>query len=182
MHIRVSSLGLMLSRRYPPPRRILHPMRLADRAAIRPSPATHARRQPWEAAPIRTAPDDAGTGPRISTGLAKRGLEEEAAAGVRHRLWDGHDGQRAAPVRRTFMLTVPAYEFLWCGHDEMNLHKRRHTAREVERKLLSAGFGRGNAATTTCSCSRRDWRANFTATYGTTRTVGRTSTKSHPGG
>jgi SAM-dependent methyltransferase len=42
--------------------------------------------------------------------------------------------------RGTFMLTVPAYGFLWSGHDEMNLHKRRYTVRELKRKLLSAGF------------------------------------------
>jgi SAM-dependent methyltransferase len=40
----------------------------------------------------------------------------------------------------TFMLTVPAYGLLWSGHDEMNLHKRRYTVRELKRKLLSAGF------------------------------------------
>jgi SAM-dependent methyltransferase len=38
------------------------------------------------------------------------------------------------------ILTVPAYQFLWSPHDEVNHHKRRYTAGELRRKTQEAGF------------------------------------------
>jgi len=38
------------------------------------------------------------------------------------------------------VITVPAYRFLWTGHDEMNLHKRRYTVGELKTKINNAGF------------------------------------------
>lgn len=39
-----------------------------------------------------------------------------------------------------FVLTVPAYQWLWSHHDEMNKHHRRYTARSVSRVLGQAGL------------------------------------------
>jgi len=39
------------------------------------------------------------------------------------------------------LLTVPAYQFLWSPHDEVNHHKRRYTAGALHRGLQEAGFG-----------------------------------------
>ena len=38
------------------------------------------------------------------------------------------------------VFTVPAYMFLWSGHDEVNEHKRRYTLPELKQKLAEAGF------------------------------------------
>lgn len=38
------------------------------------------------------------------------------------------------------VITVPAYKFLWSSHDEINLHKRRYSQKEMEGKLQRAGF------------------------------------------
>lgn len=38
------------------------------------------------------------------------------------------------------IITVPAYMFLWSKFDEINEHKRRYTLKELEQKLLEAGF------------------------------------------
>jgi len=38
------------------------------------------------------------------------------------------------------VITVPAYMFLWSSFDEMNEHKRRYTRKELETKLVQAGF------------------------------------------
>lgn len=35
---------------------------------------------------------------------------------------------------------VPAYQFLWSEHDEVNLHFRRYTNKELKEKLISAGY------------------------------------------
>lgn len=37
-------------------------------------------------------------------------------------------------------ITVPAFPFLWSGHDEINQHKRRYTMNELTRKLQCTGF------------------------------------------
>lgn len=37
-------------------------------------------------------------------------------------------------------LTVPAFMFLWGGHDEMYGHKRRYTVKEISSKVKKAGF------------------------------------------
>ena len=39
-----------------------------------------------------------------------------------------------------FLLTVPAYRFLWSVHDESLGHRRRYVASEVHTKLNNAGF------------------------------------------
>jgi SAM-dependent methyltransferase len=38
------------------------------------------------------------------------------------------------------LITVPAYQFLWSGHDVINDHKRRYHRAELTRKLETAGF------------------------------------------
>ncbi|MCK4419012.1 class I SAM-dependent methyltransferase [Candidatus Aerophobetes bacterium] len=38
------------------------------------------------------------------------------------------------------VVTVPAYNFLWGAHDEINHHKRRYTAKELKNKVEKAGF------------------------------------------
>ncbi|MBU0532196.1 class I SAM-dependent methyltransferase [Candidatus Micrarchaeota archaeon] len=35
---------------------------------------------------------------------------------------------------------VPAFDFLWSGHDDVNLHYRRYSAQTLNNKLESAGF------------------------------------------
>jgi len=39
-----------------------------------------------------------------------------------------------------FVCTVPAFRFLWSGHDEVNHHRRRYRRTELRRKLVGAGF------------------------------------------
>lgn len=39
-----------------------------------------------------------------------------------------------------FLLTVPAYNWLWSEHDEALGHKRRYTKRQIEKKLKKSGF------------------------------------------
>ncbi len=38
------------------------------------------------------------------------------------------------------LITVPAYDFLWGPHDEVNEHKRRYVARELRNKVEKVGF------------------------------------------
>jgi ubiquinone/menaquinone biosynthesis C-methylase UbiE len=38
------------------------------------------------------------------------------------------------------LVTVPAYQFLWSRHDELNHHKRRYSRRELGAVLTRAGF------------------------------------------
>jgi SAM-dependent methyltransferase len=38
------------------------------------------------------------------------------------------------------IVTVPAFQFLWSGHDVINEHKRRYTKGELRSKLQRAGF------------------------------------------
>lgn len=40
----------------------------------------------------------------------------------------------------TLVCTVPAYMFLWSGHDVLNHHKRRYTLKELGEKVEGAGF------------------------------------------
>ena len=39
-----------------------------------------------------------------------------------------------------FIITVPAFRFLWSGHDVVNEHRRRYTRHELRRRLEQAGF------------------------------------------
>ena len=38
------------------------------------------------------------------------------------------------------ILTVPAYMFLWSGHDVAHQHKRRYTKKKIDRLLINLGF------------------------------------------
>ena len=38
------------------------------------------------------------------------------------------------------VVTVPAYEWLWSAHDDMNLHQRRYTARLLRSRAEAAGW------------------------------------------
>ena len=40
----------------------------------------------------------------------------------------------------TLMITVPAYEWMWGPHDEINDHKRRYSTAEIEAKIESSGL------------------------------------------
>ncbi len=40
----------------------------------------------------------------------------------------------------TLLLTVPAYPWLWSRHDELSHHRRRYTAKVLDRLLSQAGF------------------------------------------
>jgi SAM-dependent methyltransferase len=44
------------------------------------------------------------------------------------------------PPDGVFVCTVPAFQFLWSAHDELNHHQRRYGRRELRRRLQSAGF------------------------------------------
>ncbi len=48
--------------------------------------------------------------------------------------------KRALAQDGTLVCTVPAYQFLWSKHDELNQHQRRYTAALLERHLRAAGF------------------------------------------
>jgi 2-polyprenyl-3-methyl-5-hydroxy-6-metoxy-1,4-benzoquinol methylase len=38
------------------------------------------------------------------------------------------------------LVTVPAYKFMWSSHDDLNLHYRRYTKRQLKEKVEAAGF------------------------------------------
>lgn len=38
------------------------------------------------------------------------------------------------------LITVPAYEFLWSSHDDINHHKRRYVKAQLREKMEGAGF------------------------------------------
>ncbi|EPX76570.1 class I SAM-dependent methyltransferase [Salipiger mucosus] len=44
-----------------------------------------------------------------------------------------------APPGATFIITVPAFEFLWSAHDDYLEHRRRYTVRSLERTIRAAG-------------------------------------------
>ncbi|RCS23323.1 class I SAM-dependent methyltransferase [Phyllobacterium salinisoli] len=47
--------------------------------------------------------------------------------------------RRLAPKGR-LLITVPAYQWMWCGHDEFLHHMRRYTSGELSRKLRKTGY------------------------------------------
>lgn len=44
------------------------------------------------------------------------------------------------PIGTHFLITVPAFEFLWSGHDIFLGHKRRYTLNELEMRVREAGL------------------------------------------
>ena len=44
------------------------------------------------------------------------------------------------PQNGLLLVTVPAYQWLWSPHDELNQHKRRYTRRTLIRSLQAAGL------------------------------------------
>src|SRR5687767_2614351 len=56
--------------------------------------------------------------------------DEKALAGIHDRL----------PSGGLFICTVPAFPFLWSGHDVVHHHYRRYTRASLRRRLEDAGF------------------------------------------
>jgi SAM-dependent methyltransferase len=78
-------------------------------------------------------PDDLPVNARLVTAFdVVEHLEDDAAAlnAIAHSL---------APGGR-FICTVPAFSFLWSGHDVAHHHYRRYTRRGLRRRLQAAGF------------------------------------------
>jgi SAM-dependent methyltransferase len=48
--------------------------------------------------------------------------------------------RRAVTPGGSLLVTVPAYPWLWSGHDEINHHHRRYTRRSLERVASEAGW------------------------------------------
>ncbi|BBP60950.1 methyltransferase domain-containing protein [Pseudomonas sp. St316] len=44
------------------------------------------------------------------------------------------------PSGSRFLITVPAFQFLWSGHDDFLEHKRRYTLRQLETVVAQAGL------------------------------------------
>ena len=51
-----------------------------------------------------------------------------------------------AEVGATFLISVPAFQFLWSDHDEFLEHKRRYTLKEIERVAKQAGLNVKNGS------------------------------------
>jgi SAM-dependent methyltransferase len=78
-------------------------------------------------------PEDLPAGARLVTAFdVVEHLEDDAGA-----LSAIHD--HLSPGGR-FICTVPAFAFLWSGHDEAHHHYRRYTRRTLRRRLEQAGF------------------------------------------
>lgn len=50
------------------------------------------------------------------------------------------DSVRKVPPGARILVSVPAFQFLWSGHDEFLEHKRRYTLRRLERTMERAGL------------------------------------------
>jgi SAM-dependent methyltransferase len=48
--------------------------------------------------------------------------------------------RRAVAPGGALLITVPAYQWLWSGHDEINHHHRRYTRRSLQRVAEQAGW------------------------------------------
>jgi 2-polyprenyl-3-methyl-5-hydroxy-6-metoxy-1,4-benzoquinol methylase len=48
--------------------------------------------------------------------------------------------QALKPDMGMLIITVPAYQWLWSPHDDINRHKRRYTRRVLRERLVEAGF------------------------------------------
>jgi SAM-dependent methyltransferase len=47
---------------------------------------------------------------------------------------------RKVPPGSRFLITVPAFNFLWSGHDDFLEHKRRYTLKQLEETVRNAGL------------------------------------------
>lgn len=45
-----------------------------------------------------------------------------------------------APIGCRFLMTVPAFQFLWSGHDDFLEHRRRYTLKQLEAVVRAAGL------------------------------------------
>lgn len=50
------------------------------------------------------------------------------------------DCAQKVPSGARFLISVPAFQFLWSGHDEFLEHKRRYTLRQIEHVAQTAGL------------------------------------------
>lgn len=50
------------------------------------------------------------------------------------------DYARMAPAGAKFLVSVPAFSFLWSSHDEFLEHRRRYTIESLERSITAAGL------------------------------------------
>lgn len=50
------------------------------------------------------------------------------------------DYARMAPAGAKFLVSVPAFSFLWSSHDEFLEHRRRYTIESLERSIKAAGL------------------------------------------
>jgi SAM-dependent methyltransferase len=78
-------------------------------------------------------PDDVPDGAAVITAfdvVEHLQEDEKALTGICERLAPGG----------VFVCTVPAFPFLWSGHDEVHHHHRRYTRRILRRRLEDAGF------------------------------------------
>lgn len=48
--------------------------------------------------------------------------------------------RRVCSPRGLLLLTVPAFQFLWSSHDDLNHHKRRYILPDLRERLVEAGF------------------------------------------
>lgn len=51
-----------------------------------------------------------------------------------------HELRRVVAPGGALLVTVPAYQWLWSGHDEVNHHFRRYTRRSLQRAAEQAGW------------------------------------------
>lgn len=81
---------------------------------------------------VGRVPDDLSPADVVTAFDVIEHLEDDAGAlGKIHAL---------LPPGGLFICTVPAFSFLWSGHDVVNHHKRRYTRRLLLRRLRDAGF------------------------------------------
>lgn len=59
------------------------------------------------------------------------------------------------------LVTVPAYQFLWSRHDDLNHHKRRYHKQQLKNLLEKSGYEIQKICTTIRSCFRRRWSPAF---------------------
>lgn len=79
-----------------------------------------------------------------SVALRSRSVDVATALDILEHLDDDLAGmqevQRILKPNGVFLITVPAFGFLWSEHDEALHHRRRYTADELRAKLTASGF------------------------------------------